>query len=220
MHFSYAPLTALTVTAAVSALAEHGLARGLVAHSPAVAQLVGAVVLADLAAYWLHRAMHSMRGLWRLHAVHHGATDLHWWSAFRFHPLDGILASTIPLLAVAAFGFGVGAVAGYVAIVFVVTVFAHADVWVPGPGLARFVATPAFHRSHHESGRTDANFAVVLPIWDRLFGTRADRAELPPLDQWSNARPISSDATLATQLTAMAAAPPEPRPRHTSAASR
>ncbi len=220
VHMSYAPLTGIGVLAAVAALAHHGFAHSLVVRSPAAAQLAGAVVLADLAAYWLHRAMHTARGLWWLHAVHHGATDLHWWSAFRFHPLDGMLASTVPLLAVAACGLGVGAVAGYVAIVFVVTLFAHADVWVPGPALARIVATPAFHRTHHEIGRTAANFAVVLPIWDRLFGTLADRAETAPIAQWSSARPISNDATLAMQLTAIAAAPPESRPRHTNAASR
>jgi sterol desaturase/sphingolipid hydroxylase (fatty acid hydroxylase superfamily) len=171
VYLAYAPITALGVSAAVSTISRHGLARGAIDRVPWAIQLVFALVVAELCAYWLHRAMHRIPRLWRMHAVHHGATDLRWWSTFRFHPVDGVFAHAVPLLVAAACGFGPPVVAGYLAIVFVVTMFAHADVWIPGRLLTRVVAVPAFHRRHHEVGRDDTNFALVLPIVDRIFGT-------------------------------------------------
>ena len=41
--------------------------------------------------------------------------------------------------------------------------------------LEQLVATPAFHRWHHQDlgpgGRWHANYAALLPVLDRLFGT-------------------------------------------------
>jgi sterol desaturase/sphingolipid hydroxylase (fatty acid hydroxylase superfamily) len=171
VYIAYAPLTAAVVTVAAAEVARHGLARGAVDRLPAVFQFVLVVVVAELCAYWLHRAMHRVPVLWRVHAVHHGATDVRWWTTFRFHPVDGVLGHAIPVLVVAACGFAPTEVAGYLGIVVVVTIFAHADVSIPGRFLTSIVAVPAFHRRHHESGRDHTNFALVLPVVDRVFGT-------------------------------------------------
>jgi sterol desaturase/sphingolipid hydroxylase (fatty acid hydroxylase superfamily) len=49
----------------------------------------------------------------------------------------------------------------------------HADVdWDFGP-LRGVLASPVFHRWHHSKDREawDKNFAGLLPVWDRIFGT-------------------------------------------------
>lgn len=221
VYLAYAPVTAVLVMAGVHALSRRGVARSLIDHWPAGVALVGAFVVADACAYALHRLMHARPSLWRFHVVHHDASDVRWWTTFRFHPVDGVLQHAVPLLVAAACGFGPVALSGYVAVVFVVTVFAHADIWVPN-AVARLVAVPAFHRTHHEVGHEHVNYALVLPLWDWMFGTsdfnsRAGAREFP---QRKSARPMANEVMLATPLMTSAARGSESRPRHTNAASR
>ncbi len=49
-------------------LAERDTAVG---RQPVALQLVEFLLLADLLAYWQHRAFHTFERLWRIHAVHH-----------------------------------------------------------------------------------------------------------------------------------------------------
>jgi sterol desaturase/sphingolipid hydroxylase (fatty acid hydroxylase superfamily) len=226
VYLAYAPLTGLATMAFVSGVARHGIARSIAARQPWSVRVAGAVLVAELAAYWLHRAMHASPRLWRLHSVHHGATDLHWWSTFRFHPVDGATAHAVPLLVAAACGFGPDVVVVYLGVVFVVSAFAHADVWIPSTLLDRLVVAPRFHRTHHETGCDNANFALVLPVYDHLFRTAAHTTGKrrfgtdPAIDQRSRARPIASDERFATQLSASAPRGSEWRRRQTRTASR
>jgi len=171
VYVAYAPVTATVVATWVAGVSRHGVFRTSIERAPVMVQFALGVAVAEACAYWLHRAMHRVPVLWRIHAVHHGAPDVRWWTTFRFHPVDGVLAHAAPLLVIAACGFGPSVIAGYLAVVFVVTILAHADVWIPGRLLTCAVALPAFHRRHHAVGHDDVNFALVLPIIDRLFGT-------------------------------------------------
>lgn len=223
VYLSYAPLTAIGTVAAIAVVAPHGLLHAVIAPAPIAVQLAGAIVVADLGAYWLHRAMHAVPVMWRVHRIHHGTTNVRWWTTFRFHPVDGAASHAFPLLIAALCGFGPSALSGYVALLFVVTVFAHADVWIPGRAAARVVALPSFHRTHHEIDRDDTNFAVVLPVWDTIFGTAAPVARTGRrfgTDQCNTASPMASDATFATQLTSNAGAASARPPRQTRTASR
>lgn len=160
------------VAARTVAVADHLAAPwALAGRLPWGVRVMVAFAVADSVAYWLHRAMHASPVLWRLHAVHHRATDVRWWTAFRFHPLDTLAAHTLPYATAALAGVGTDAVAAYLVTVVVVTLFAHADLFVPGRGLARLVVTPGFHRTHHDIGGHGRNFALVLPVADVVFGT-------------------------------------------------
>src|SRR6201999_2190212 len=68
----------------LEALEDHFIAL----EPPSWARLLPVLVLADVAGYWMHRAMHRVPVLWRLHAVHHAPTELHWFEAWRQHPID------------------------------------------------------------------------------------------------------------------------------------
>jgi sterol desaturase/sphingolipid hydroxylase (fatty acid hydroxylase superfamily) len=225
VYLTYAPMAAVMTTWAAAAVVAHDPVQRSVARLPAGARIGGAIVIADLIAYWFHRSMHRVPALWRVHRVHHEATDVRWWSTFRFHPVDGALAHAVPILGAAACGFGAGPLSVYIALVFAVTVFAHADVWMPGGWARRVVVLPAFHRSHHEVDRDDLNYGLVLSVWDTIFGTashevNAGARRFGSARQRSTANPIASDARFATQLTANAAAGSARRCRQTSAASR
>lgn len=171
LYFVYVPALGTAIAAATSVVWLHSPARGLVAGKPWGLQLSGGLVVAELAAYWVHRLQHTVPTLWRIHSVHHSSGTLRWWSAFRSHPVDTAVSHGVPVIVAAACGAGPGVLVPYVATVMVVTVLAHADVYLPGRRAALAVVTPAFHRSHHEVGRQTTNFALVLPLCDVVFRT-------------------------------------------------
>lgn len=148
---------------------------GPLAHAlmrvPSPVSAGAAFVLADVAAYWMHRLEHLFGAIWRLHSVHHSPTRLDWLSGRRFHPLDTIAQVVLPSLLIAGLGFRLSSLDAYVFVAGLVTTLAHCDLASPGSVVDRLVVTPAYHRSHHERGREGRNFAVVLPALDRLFGT-------------------------------------------------
>ncbi len=191
----YAPVVGWIAARVIEAAAGAAPLAPQLAPLPHSLRLAGAVMVAELVAYSLHRVMHTVPMLWHVHAVHHGATDLRWWTAFRFHPAETVLTHVAPYAGAALIGFGSDVTAVHVAAVTAVTMFAHADVHVPGRWLAALIVTPGYHRTHHEIGRDHTNFALVLPLIDVLFGTVAfNGAEPRRFGRTETARQITSNA--------------------------
>lgn len=141
-----------------------------IARLPLPAQLGLAVVLADLLGYWSHRARHRA-GLWRLHAVHHGAEELTALAAARMHPLDEMLDAALIDVPLLLLGFPFPVVAALGPFFVLHTLLLHANVpWGFGP-LAKVLASPRFHRRHHARELPPANYAGVFSAFDVLFGT-------------------------------------------------
>lgn len=210
----YAPIVGWVAAGVIEMAAGAAPLAPQLATLPWAVRLVGAVMVAELVAYSLHRMMHTVPVLWHFHAVHHGATDLRWWTAFRFHPAETVLTHVGPYAAAALVGFGSDVTAVQVVTVTVVTMFAHADVHVPGRRIASLIVTPGYHRSHHEIGRDHTNFALVLPLIDVLFGTAAFDDAAPrrfgrsdTASQITSNAPTVSDVTLASELAVMATVP-------------
>lgn len=169
-----APLLALAMSVATSALAAHGLQLesgrlwAAIGRWPTV---VAALVVGDFVGYWRHRAQHG-RWLWPAHAVHHSDTHLTWLSLERVHPIDrlGALGDT---LALAALGFPPWALAANVLARHYYGYLIHADLpWTFGrAGWA--LSSPVMHRWHHarDVEGSGYNFATFFSLWDRAFGT-------------------------------------------------
>jgi sterol desaturase/sphingolipid hydroxylase (fatty acid hydroxylase superfamily) len=179
LYVVYAPLIGWVASLAIRGGATVSPLTDRLAALPWATRFAGAVLVADVTAYALHRLMHTVPSLWRLHAVHHGATDLRWWTAFRFHPLETALIHVLPYAIASLVGFGTDVAATHLVVVAVVTILAHADVHVPGRVLAKVIVTPGYHRSHHEIHRGRTNFALVLPCIDVLFRTASFAVVLP-----------------------------------------
>jgi sterol desaturase/sphingolipid hydroxylase (fatty acid hydroxylase superfamily) len=167
------------VTIAAAALSDHGVR---IAHPIAAAFVVG-----ELGAYWVHRLEHRIDGLWRFHAVHHRPAPVDALAGFRFHPVDIVLQRGLPIALGGVLGISARAFVPYLAVVFVVTALAHVNADIPASPLDRIVATPAYHRAHHDAAHQDANLALAFPVLDAIFGT-----------QRITNRPIANDAALAT----------------------
>jgi sterol desaturase/sphingolipid hydroxylase (fatty acid hydroxylase superfamily) len=157
-----------------------GILDALAALRPAVAdasaaRIALALLLVEFAGYGAHRLMHRVPWLWRLHAVHHAPTELHWLEAWRQHPLDFVIHGVIVGLPGVLLGASLADFAALVLVRKTYTTFLHANLAWRLRALDGWLATPAFHAVHHshDPREHDRNFAGMLPAIDRLFGTYA-----------------------------------------------
>ena len=140
------------------------------------------IVLADLGAYWAHRALHT-RWLWPTHAWHHSPKHLNWIAGLRGSPVHMIVISAPSYLAFALFPVPE---AGIIAILlFVIGTsnqhYIHSNLKVPFARQLEWVlVTPRCHFVHHsaEERVANSNYGFVFSVWDRLFGTYTDPASV------------------------------------------
>lgn len=173
---------ALLVSAASLLIPAGGVLPGV--HSwPWWMRLLPALAVSELCGYWAHRALHAHPWLWRLHRIHHSPARMNWLVNTRAHPLELVFSRSCSLLPLYVLGFAHGsgsspdALAPAVALVTNVWGFViHANLrwrWRP---LHALIATPAFHHAHHAhvaQAAQSCNYAALLPLIDRLFGTYA-----------------------------------------------
>jgi sterol desaturase/sphingolipid hydroxylase (fatty acid hydroxylase superfamily) len=130
----------------------------------------------DLSLYALHRLVHRVPLLWRVHRLHHADPDVDVTTGWRFHPLDALLQGATMFAVVTVLGSSPMSVATYLMAMAAVSMLSHANILLPRrmDGLLRWlVITPDMHRIHHSrlAGDYNANFCVGLSLWDRLLGT-------------------------------------------------
>jgi sterol desaturase/sphingolipid hydroxylase (fatty acid hydroxylase superfamily) len=152
---------------------------------PATWWTIAALVIAqDFFYYWFHRASHRIRWLWASHVTHHSSERLNLSTAFRqslTYPISGMWLFWLPL---AWFGFEPTNIIAVVAINLGFQFFVHTQAigklgWIEG-----IINTPSTHRVHHARNPQyiDRNYAGVLVIWDRMFGTFVEEDPAAPCD--------------------------------------
>lgn len=141
---------------------------------PLLAQIVPALLLAELTEYWFHRLMHETDLLWRFHAVHHSAPRLYWMNAVRFHAVDYIIVGIVKLLPLALLGAGVEVLALVNLIAAVHGSYQHANVPVRIGPLNYVFSMTELDRWHHSPDASEANhnYGGTIAFWDLVFGTR------------------------------------------------
>lgn len=179
-----------------------------VSQLPFGVRLALALATVEAVAYGLHRAAHRVPWLWRIHEVHHRAVEVRWWTTFRFHPIETVWSMTAPYVVAAALGLGLDVIGATLGFVTVVTLFAHANVWMPDHAWLRIVITPTYHRRHHRPDSDDTNFGLITPLFDVLFGTADFSPRSGPArptggkpDQRTSTKPMPNDKALAAPAT-------------------
>ncbi|QGZ62250.1 sterol desaturase family protein [Paraburkholderia acidisoli] len=165
----------------------------LLAWQPGFGAWLALFVAQDLLYYVFHRASHRVRWLWAAHVVHHSSERLNLSTAFRqslMYPVAGMWLFWIPL---ALLGFPPAQIVAIVLVNLAFQFFVHTQA-VPKLGWLEYVFnTPSMHRVHHARNERyiDRNYAGVLSIWDRLFGSFvAEDAQDPP--QYGIVKPLRS----------------------------
>lgn len=148
------------------------------------AHFVMVVLALDLTYYLLHRLVHTVPALWRLHAIHHSDLDLDVTTTVRHHPAEVLVLAGGVVCVGALVGASAAEIAAYGVLMFGVQLLAHANIelprWIARP-LGLVVVTPVFHRLHHsrDAREYNANYGQVLVVWDRLFRTASPLRAAP-----------------------------------------
>ena len=148
------------------------------ASLPLAGKLLLALVIGEVGFYWGHRLSHQIPFLWRFHSIHHSAEIIDFLVNTRAHPVDMVvtrLFGLTPLYVLGLAGPGAGGSTTPVVLVLLGTLmgfFIHANLrWRFGP-LEWLLASPACHHWHHtRSDHINHNYAAMLPVLDRVFGT-------------------------------------------------
>jgi sterol desaturase/sphingolipid hydroxylase (fatty acid hydroxylase superfamily) len=140
---------------------------------PFVVQFAAILLLTDLTQYWVHRAFHRVPLLWRFHRIHHSARSMDWLAGSRLHLVDVAVTRGLSYVPIYVLGFAEAPLYAYVVFVSIQATFIHANLRFELAGLRGWLVTPQFHHWHHgaDAEAVDVNFAVHLPLLDRLFGT-------------------------------------------------
>jgi len=148
---------------------------------PGPVQFVVILVLADLVEYAIHRSMHEIPALWRIHAVHHSAEHMDWLAGSRLHILEPLVTRALVLMPAFILGADKTPLLCYIVFAGFQAGLVHANFGLPFGPLKYLFNTPQFHHWHHSSERAavDTNYAAHLPVIDRLFGTY-----YMPANQW------------------------------------
>lgn len=139
---------------------------------PLAVSCVLAVIIGDFVGYWRHRFEHLPK-IWPSHAVHHSDKEMSWLTLERFHPINRITTYAIDVGTLTLLGLPLEAIIFNGLVRYYWGTFIHMDFkWTFGP-LGKWIVSPAMHRWHHvrEGEGVGTNFATVLAIWDRGFGT-------------------------------------------------
>ena len=146
--------------------------QSLIARLPWFPQFFLAVLVADVAEYFIHLAFHKVPFLWRFHAIHHSSTALDWLSGSRGHFFEDIIVRTC-ILTPLMIAFSQSIILAYLIFVTLQATWSHCN-FSPSPRwLAKCLVTPKYHHWHHASQKEglDKNFAIHFPWIDKIFGT-------------------------------------------------
>ncbi len=140
--------------------------------------------LDDLRFYVSHRLSHRVRWWWASHVVHHSSEYYNLGTALRqpwISKATGLVVLRVPLVLI-GFHPGLVLLCGSINLVYQFWIHTEAVRRLPRPIEAVF-NTPSHHRVHHATNPRylDANYAGVLIVWDRLFGSYVpERDDDPP----------------------------------------
>ena len=128
----------------------------------------------DLAYYWFHRLSHERRWFWASHVIHHSSQHYNLSTALRQTWTGNLGMTWLFWLPMAMIGFHPAMVALFSGVSLVYQFWIHTETIKNLPPWVESVFnTPSHHRVHHATNPRylDSNYAGVLIIWDKLFGT-------------------------------------------------
>ena len=140
--------------------------------------------LDDFTYYWFHRISHESRFWWAAHVNHHSSQQYNLSTALRQSWTGIVVGTWTPWIPLAILGFPPEMILAQQGFNLFYQFWIHTEVIHRMPAWFEYLFnTPSHHRVHHASNGIylDRNYAGVLMVWDRWFGTFAQEndAEVP-----------------------------------------
>jgi sterol desaturase/sphingolipid hydroxylase (fatty acid hydroxylase superfamily) len=127
----------------------------------------------DFCYYWFHKIGHESRFFWASHIIHHSSQKYNLSTALR-QTWTGGFFSFVFYLALPLFGFHPLMIFTQMSVSLIYQYWIHTELIDKMPRWFEAIFnTPSHHRVHHGSNPLylDRNYAGILIIWDRIFGT-------------------------------------------------
>jgi len=139
---------------------------------------------ADFCYYWMHRFKHEIRWMWADHSVHHSGNYLNFFMNYRLGWTGLIVGTWLMYLPLVLLGFHPATVVTAFALSLVWQFWVHTDIIGKTGPLEWVLNTPSHHRVHHARNPIylDKNYAGILIIWDRMFGSFQEELDEEPVD--------------------------------------
>lgn len=134
-------------------------------------EILAILLVYDFAYYWLHRAMHTKKGMRWVHGRHHEVRNPTAMESFYLTPTE--LFAGLGLLLACTWILGPVSIYSFAVVFFIHTTL---NITVHSGLLSkRLLLWPIDHLTHkhytHHAGNYDNNFASLTPFWDMLFRT-------------------------------------------------
>ena len=149
---------------------------------PLPAQVMLALLVAEVGLYSAHRLAHAWAYLWRFHALHHSSTRLWFFNTGRFHVVDTFASLIVSLPLLFLCGAPTEMFLWFSATTAFVGMLTHCNVEMRFGPLNYLFNTPALHRWHHSMvpAEGNKNFGENLIIFDLILGTYCNPKRRPP----------------------------------------
>jgi alkylglycerol monooxygenase len=156
---------------------------------------VFALILGDFIYYWWHRASHRINFMWAGHVIHHQSEEYNLSTALRQSWITQVTAA-IFFLPMAVIGIPFEVYFGAVSLNLLYQFWIHTRVIKKMGPFEWVFNTPSHHRVHHgvNPEYLDKNYAGILIIWDRMFGTFIEEeaeviyGTVKPIQTWNPIR--------------------------------
>jgi sterol desaturase/sphingolipid hydroxylase (fatty acid hydroxylase superfamily) len=138
--------------------------------------LLIAMVVHETYYYWLHRAMHHPKLFRIIHKVHHDSNITSPWTAFSFHPLEGMLQAIFLPLLLLFLPVHVYVLLIHLTIMTFSSVINHLDIEVYPKNfnkhfIGRWLIGASHHSLHHKQFRY--NYGLYFTFWDKCKKTES-----------------------------------------------
>ena len=149
-----------------------------------IGALLSCLLLQDFVYWYKHMAAHKIRWFWSAHNVHHSSEEYNLSTAFRQpwnNHFTGFVLLSAPLVLLGFHPLLVGFIG---AVNLVYQFWIHTQAIKKLPRWIEFIFnTPSHHRVHHGTNPRylDSNYAGILIIWDRIFGTFVEERDDDPV---------------------------------------
>ncbi|MEM1136449.1 MAG: sterol desaturase family protein [Bacteroidota bacterium] len=130
--------------------------------------------------YWLHRWMHRPGIFQLVHKAHHESITPSPWTAFSFHPLEGILQALILPLFLLIFPIHYTAVVFLLLFMTLSSFINHLNVEIYPTGfeknkIGKWIIGATHHTLHHT--KFTANYGLYFTFWDKWMDTESPEYE-------------------------------------------